>query len=174
MPFKTGFVEFIMEKDGRKNERNDGAEEYYFKKEVGIAGINKRKNNDGNRKGESEYERIDWIYDVSFFVFYNENRSGNKHNENKKGENIAYQQKSAPFAFIISFRRGESNKKAPDFSGALHIRNYSSTTSASGAFLRTDSIPFSQEDFALYPSEERMISPLRALRRKRYSPALSV
>ena len=53
--------------------------------------------------------------------------------------------------------------------------NYSaSSTLASGAFLRTLSTPFLQDAFALYPSEERMISPLRAFRRKRNSPALSV
>lgn len=48
-----------------------------------------------------------------------------------------------------------------------------SSTFASEAFLRTLSMPFLQEAFALYPSEERIISPLRALRRKRNSPALS-
>ena len=66
-------------------------------------------------------------------------------------------------------------KKAPGGCFFSSYTNYSaSSTLASGAFLRTLSTPFLQDAFALYPSEERMISPLRAFRRKRNSPALSV
>ena len=41
------------------------------------------------------------------------------------------------------------------------------------AFLFTESMPLRQLFMALYPSLVAMISPLRAFRRKRNSPALS-
>jgi hypothetical protein len=48
-----------------------------------------------------------------------------------------------------------------------------STTAASAAFFLTDSMPFLALALAAYVSDAAMISPLPALSRKRYLPALS-
>jgi hypothetical protein len=49
-----------------------------------------------------------------------------------------------------------------------------SSTVASGALRRTDSIPFKALRLVLYPSLTAMGSPLAAFSLNRYSPALSV
>lgn len=48
-----------------------------------------------------------------------------------------------------------------------------STVLAPGEFFLIDSMAWMADAFALYPSDENIVSPLDALKRKRYSPALS-
>jgi hypothetical protein len=77
----------------------------------------------------------------------------------------------------LQFLKDALAKKEPGQnirSAQVFARLYFSSTAASGAFFRTLSMPFSQEAFAVYPSDTAIISPLRAFRRKRNSSALSL
>ena len=68
-------------------------------------------------------------------------------------------------------RRKAKKRKAT--AKAVAFVSHSSKISAMSAFLRTLSMPFSQDARVVYPSDTAMIWPLRARSRNRYCPALS-
>ena len=88
---------------------------------------------------------------------------------------VSFYHTTRPEKRCFAVSDGFCNKKpAPFGTGFLCMVYSSTTTAASGAFLRMDSMPFLQPDLEVYPSPVAMISPFLAFRRKRNSPALSV